>query len=191
MNILIDIDDTLCVTSPTWTRQTELYMLSRNVPRIRPQEQDTYALEDSYALTPEQKEEYLKYMYDHMPWDRLPPVLGAASAVAKLQELGHTVEFITSRQGSVYGQTYNWLVKQLNVKSPKLHFSEYGENLSPDLLIDNSELRCQSFAQRNIKVLLFAGSLVAVGEGGVSGSFQKVNGWITAINYIKKIKESR
>lgn len=166
-------------------------MLNHNIRRIRPKEEDTYALEDSYALTEEQKKDYLVYMEDNVPWERLPTVARTFDFIRSLEQAGHTIEFVTSRSKFLRIETENWIRSNLRVKLPVLYFTEKGDALKPDLLIDNSEVRCRCFQERGIPVLLFTGVLVATEnkKSRLSKKLPKASTWVEALKFIKKLSK--
>lgn len=157
MRILLDIDDTLCITSPLWSKETEKYMEQNKLARIRSTSEDVYDLALSYALDEQQREQYYKYMSRTFLYTMLQPVEGAKQFIKKVLDDGHTVEFITSRPPHKYSETVKWLNEVLLVDSPVIHHKLFIDDLEMDLLIDNSERRIKDATCKKIPAILFAG----------------------------------
>lgn len=153
--VLIDIDDTVAITSPMWISLTERYMSDRGHKRIRPPEQDTYRIEDSFDFPEYLKPAYFQYMNQNMPWSSLPVNPAAIYFVDSLDNT-HTVEFITSRPHSIADVTTKWIEKHFGKRV--IHFEDIPVKIA-DYLVDNSQRRIALYKEYNpnVRALLYSG----------------------------------
>lgn len=155
--VLVDIDDTVAITSPTWIALTERFMADRGHKRIRPHEEDTYRIEDSFDFPDYLKPAYIQYMNQNMPWSSLPVNPAALYFISSLDDT-HTVEFITSRPHSIADVTIKWITKYFGERV--IHFEDIPVELA-DYLIDNSQKRISLYKEYNpnVKAFLYSGIL--------------------------------
>lgn len=156
--VLVDIDDTVAITSPTWIALTERFMEERGHKRIRPREQDTYRIEDSFDFPEYLKPAYFQYMNQNMPWSSLHVNPAAFYFISSLDDT-HTVEFITSRPHSIADVTRKWITKYFGERV--IHFEDIPVELV-DYLVDNSQRRIALYKEYNpnVRALLYGEILV-------------------------------
>lgn len=155
--VLIDIDDTVAITSPTWIALTERFMADRGYKRIRPKQQDTYRIEDSFDFPECLKPAYFQYMCQNMPWSSLPVNPTAPYFVSSLDST-HTVEFVTSRPQDIADVTRKWIEKHFG--NHIIHFQDVPTKIA-DYLVDNSQKRISLYKEYdpNVKAFLYTGIL--------------------------------
>ena len=155
--VLIDIDDTVAITSPTWIALTERFMTDRGYKRIRPPQQDTYRIEDSFDFPEYLKPAYFQYMNQNMPWSSLsvnPPAICFVNSLTNT----HTVEFITSRPHTIADVTRKWVLNHFGREV--IHFEDIPTRKA-DYLVDNSQKRISLYKEynSNVKAFLYSGIL--------------------------------
>lgn len=152
--VLVDIDDTVAITSPTWIALTERFMAERGHKRIRPPKQDTYRIEDSFDFPEYLKPAYFQYMYQNMPWSSLPVNPAAIYFVNSLDNT-HTVEFVTSRPHSIADVTIKWIEKHFGKR--EIYFEDIPVKIA-DYLVDNSQKRIALYKEYNpnVSALLYS-----------------------------------
>ena len=155
--VLIDIDDTVAITSPTWIALTERFMADRGYKRIRPPQQDTYRIEDSFDFPEYLKPAYFQYMNQNMPWSSLsvnPPAICFVNSLTNT----HTVEFITSRPHTIADVTRKWVLNHFGREV--IHFEDIPTRKA-DYLVDNSQKRISLYKEynSNVKAFLYSGIL--------------------------------
>lgn len=155
--VLIDIDDTVAITAPTWTALTERFMTDRGHKRIILSEQYTYRIEDSFDFPEYLKPAYFQYMYQNMPWSSLPVNPDAINFVNSLDNT-HTVEFVTSRIQGIADVTREWITKYFGERI--IHFEDIPTKVA-DYLVDNSQKRIALYQEYNpnVKAFLYSGIL--------------------------------
>lgn len=155
--ILIDIDDTVAITSPVWIALTERFMADRGHKRIRPSEQDSYRIEDSFDFPDYLKPAYFQFMNQNMPWSSLPVNPTASHFISSLDNT-HTVEFITSRPQGIADVTRKWIEKHFG--NHIIHFQDVPTKIA-DYLVDNSQKRISLYKEYNpnVKAFLYSGIL--------------------------------
>ena len=149
--VLVDIDDTVAITSPTWTALTEQFMADRGHKRIIPSELDTYRIEDSFDFPDYLKPAYFQFMYQNMPWSSLPVNPDAINFVNSLDNT-HTVEFVTSRPQGIADVTRNWIEQHFG--NHIIHFQDVPTRIA-DYLVDNSQKRISLYKEYNPSVRAF------------------------------------
>lgn len=182
--VLIDIDDTVAITSPMWIALTERFMADRGHKRIRPPEQDTYRIEDSFDFPEYLKPAYFQYMYQNMPWSSLPVNPAAVYFVDRLDNT-HTVEFVTSRPHSIVDVTIKWIEKHFGKRV--IHFEDIPVEIA-DYLVDNSQRRIALYKayNPNVRALLYTEIFTE--------RFPQVNdfkGFTNLVDVYKYIKEDK
>ena len=155
--VLIDIDDTVAISSPMWITLTERFMADRGYKRIKPKQQDTYRIEDSFDFPDYLKPAYFQYMCQNMPWDSLPVNPAAPYFISSLDST-HTVEFVTSRPQDIADVTRKWIEKHFG--NHIIHFQDVPTKIA-DYLVDNSQKRISLYKEYNpnVKALLYTGIL--------------------------------
>ncbi|MCM1322992.1 MAG: hypothetical protein NC218_02300 [Acetobacter sp.] len=163
LSLLIDVDDTICLTSPKWIQLTDAWMKRHRCKRIQEKSRDKYQLEDSFEMTPGQRSRYLCYMYDAIDFITLKPVDGAQEFIQFCKDQDINVTFVTARPPIYENVTKVWLAENFSVAPPIVMFTR---DIAPytsffDVLIDNSIRRCQQFsASPQKKSILFTKVLV-------------------------------
>lgn len=202
MHYLIDIDDTICVTTPRWMELTLDYMRKHKFKRIRGKSKDTYHIEDSFRISLESKQKWLAYMYDEIHFENLEPVDGAVEFVKKLYEAGDIITFVTARLPFTEKMTLEWLKKHFSfIKDIQLilEFSEQkGCRMQAicnsfkaevlDVLIDNSEMRCRAVQDAGGRAILFTGVQVDTTEDSDISTLQKAENFEKVLEIIKEMK---
>lgn len=187
MRILFDIDDTLCGTSVEWTKATYEYFDKLGIERNRPKSKDTYRLEESYNLTPQQKCDYFNTMNNSEFFATMEPLPGAVVMMKQLAR-NHEILLITARPIQLDDITNKWVSEKLGLDVDVHFVNDFPVWLKYqriDVLIDNSVQRCLTAKENGITSYLYCGSLV-------DGDIEQANEIEKLYHYadvIKKIKE--
>ena len=156
MKILFDIDDTVCVTAPTWTQLTKEYMEFMGKEKTN---DETYDLEKAYGLTEPESKVYMDYMNKNMPYESLPPIDGASEFINKLIRWGYSIGFITKRPYKSCEATVNWLKNTLKVPKFDIYWDENIDLKASNikLLVDNNLGRYEWANKNGCFFIAFAG----------------------------------
>lgn len=168
IKILFDIDDTVCVTAPTWTKLTTDYMKFMKKEKTN---NGTYDLEKAYGLTDSESEVYMDYMNNNMPYTTLPPVNGASEFINKLIRWGYSIGFITKRPYKSCEATVQWLKEILKVPKFDIYWNE-GIDLKTagiKLLIDNNLGRYKWASDNNVFFINFTGIAIENADLKIDG----------------------
>lgn len=194
MNIGIDIDDTIAISTEKWI-ETALKYEEKHPSIIKIKNKKFYNLtshrwlEEFFLWEKEVKEKFFTE-YSNKVLKSLEAKENASKVINKLYEEGNNIFIVTARHpigenSDIYNITKEWLVKN-NIKYSKIFFNAGNIKLDIckkeqiDIFIDDSYSICKELNKNNIPVLLMKNKYNNIDDFKIT----KVENWNEIYNRI-------
>lgn len=145
MDILIDVDDTVCELVDTWLL---LYNKQYNDNLTK---NDIIDWEITQFVKPECGDKIFDFINNQKVYDIIPQVPGSLEGIKVLREMGHRIVFVTWAMEHAMGAKYRWLKNNDYLDSPSNYIECKDKSLiRADIMLDDNYNYVKGFSGKAV-----------------------------------------